>query len=89
MLQWVLGLPKVGPMVRNYRAGLGFPRSVKKAALGTMAVVGTLSLVILPNPWLKVLVLSLLLIGASVVWWGVPSPPPVGDNGANPPDPRG
>lgn len=75
LLRWVLRLPKVGPMVRDYREGRGIPRAVKKAALLTMAVVGTLSLVVLPVLWLKALVLGLLLIGASVVWWGVPSTP--------------
>lgn len=75
LLQWVLGLPKVGPLVRHYREGRGIPKTVKKAALGMMAVVGTISLVTLPSLWLKGLVLVLLLIGASVVWWWVPSDP--------------
>ncbi|MBL9137678.1 MAG: YbaN family protein [Verrucomicrobiales bacterium] len=85
LLQWVLGLPKVGPLVRDYREGKGIPRPVKKAALGTMAVVGTVSLVVLPGPWIRVLVLALLLIGASVVWWWVPSAPKGRDDGKSPP----
>ncbi|MCC7375635.1 MAG: YbaN family protein [Verrucomicrobiales bacterium] len=82
LLNWVLGLPKVGPLVRNYREGRGIPRVVKKTALGTMAVVGTISLVVLPVLWLKALVLGLLLIGASVVWWWVPSTPSEGTTAA-------
>ena len=32
--QWVLGLPKVGPLVRDHRAGLGMPRRAKVVAIG-------------------------------------------------------
>jgi len=33
---WVLGLPRIGPMVRDHRAGLGMRRRAKGWALGTM-----------------------------------------------------
>ena len=36
--RWVLGLPHIGPMVRNYRDGLGMPRRAKVAALSMMWV---------------------------------------------------
>ena len=38
--QWVLDLPKIGPMVRDHRAGLGMPRRAKAWAVGTMVVFG-------------------------------------------------
>ena len=31
--QWVLERPGVGPLVRDYRAGLGMPRNAKVAAI--------------------------------------------------------
>ena len=34
---WVLGLPRIGPMVRDYRGGLGMPRKAKVVAV-TMIV---------------------------------------------------
>jgi uncharacterized protein len=34
---WVLGLPRIGPMVRDYRDGLGMPRNAKVVAV-TMIV---------------------------------------------------
>ena len=34
--RWVLDLPKIGPMVRDHRDGLGMPRRAKRFAIGTM-----------------------------------------------------
>jgi len=42
--RWVLGLPKIGPMVRDHRDGLGMSRRAKVAAIATMVVVSTLSI---------------------------------------------
>jgi len=44
--RWVLGLPKVGPMVQGYRAGLGMPRRAKFLASGTMLVFGGMAMVL-------------------------------------------
>ena len=41
--RWVLSLPKVGPMVADYRAGLGMPRRAKAIAVGTMVLAVMLS----------------------------------------------
>ena len=73
LLNWVLGLPKVGPMVRDYRAGLGMPRAAKLAALTLMLGFGTVSLMVLSQTWLRVATLGLLATGAWVVWRGVPT----------------
>ena len=35
--QWVLERPGVGPLVRDYRAGLGMPRNAKVAAIASIA----------------------------------------------------
>ena len=41
--QWVLDRPGIGPMVRDYRSGLGMPRKAKTAAIASIAVVCSLS----------------------------------------------
>lgn len=41
--RWVLSLPKVGPMVTDYRAGLGMPRRAKAMAIGMMIIAVVLS----------------------------------------------
>jgi hypothetical protein len=44
--RWVLGLPGVGQMVRDYRNGLGMSRRAKGTAIATMVVVALLSVVL-------------------------------------------
>jgi uncharacterized membrane protein YbaN (DUF454 family) len=41
--RWVLNLPRIGPMVRDHRDGLGMSRRAKAYAIGTMVVVSSLS----------------------------------------------
>ena len=41
--QWVLTRPGIGPMVRDYRAGLGMPRRAKVAAITCIVVVCSIS----------------------------------------------
>jgi uncharacterized membrane protein YbaN (DUF454 family) len=43
--RWVLELPRVGPLVRDYRAGLGMSRRAKAYAVTTMVVFATLGIV--------------------------------------------
>jgi len=41
--RWVLGLPAIGPTVRDYRLGLGMPRRAKVVAISMIVGVSTLS----------------------------------------------
>lgn len=75
LLRWLLSLPKVGPMVRDYRAGLGMPLSAKVTATVLMGFFVALSLSSLPYPWLRVLVVGLAAVGAMVIWRHVPTRP--------------
>lgn len=63
----------MGPLVRDYRAGLGIPRRAKWVALVTMAVCGGISLYTIPALWFRLLILGLLLVGAGVVAFMVPT----------------
>jgi uncharacterized membrane protein YbaN (DUF454 family) len=72
--RWVLGLPGVGPVVRDYRAGLGMRPSAKAWAIGTMVAAVALSAgFLITSTFWRVLV---VLLGAAGVWyvgWRVPT----------------
>ena len=52
--QWVLDLPRVGPMVRDYRAGLGMPRRAKTFAVGSIVVFTSIAVVVIDPTWLRI-----------------------------------
>jgi uncharacterized protein len=61
---WVLGLPSIGPAVRDYRAGLGMPRRAKVLALTMLSVFVSLSAWMLGSWPLRLVVLGAGLVGA-------------------------
>jgi uncharacterized membrane protein YbaN (DUF454 family) len=70
--RWVLDLPTVGPMVRDYRAGLGMPRRAKVIAITMMVVACSFSAWIVGVP----IGVAILLAGAIGTWyvgWRVPT----------------
>jgi len=72
--RWVLDLPGVGRLVRDYRAGLGMPRRAKMAAVAAITVVGGLSaFVVLDSPLPRLAVLGACAVGISVIIWRVPT----------------
>lgn len=72
--RWVLNLPKVGPLVRDYRAGLGMPRRAKVWAIGLMLIAATASAVFaIGNRFVGAAVLALALIGTWYVGWRIPT----------------
>ena len=72
--QWVLGLPRVGPMVRDHRAGLGMPRRAKVVAVTMILGVSTLSAVFaIGNTAVALIVVGLGLVGAAYVLFRVPT----------------
>jgi hypothetical protein len=70
--RWVLELPTVGPMVRDYRAGLGMPRRAKVVAITMMVAACSLSAWILGLP-IGVAILGAGAIGTWYVGWRVPT----------------
>jgi uncharacterized protein len=71
--RWVLNLPKIGPTVRDFRAGLGMPRRSKVIAVTMILVVSTASAV-LAGLWpVGAAILALGLIGALYVTFRVPT----------------
>lgn len=64
---WVLGLPKVGPAVRDYRAGLGMPRRAKQVAIAMIVVFVGFSVWIVGPWWLRGLIALAGAVGVIVV----------------------
>ncbi len=71
--QWVLTRPGIGPMVRDYRAGLGMPRRAKVAAIASITVVCGLSALFVAQWWLRIVILGLGAVGVVWILWRVPT----------------
>lgn len=74
--QWVLSLPKVGPLVRDHRAGLGMPRRAKVVAITMIVVAITLSVgLALDSLVARGAVAAAGVVGVWYVGWRVPTRP--------------
>jgi uncharacterized membrane protein YbaN (DUF454 family) len=71
--QWVLDLPKVGPLVRDYRAGLGMPRRAKVVAITLMLTACVLSSFAVGSVPLAAVVIGAGMVGTWYVTWRVPT----------------
>jgi uncharacterized membrane protein YbaN (DUF454 family) len=72
--QWVLGLPKVGPLVRDYRAGLGMPRRTKAFAIAVMWVFVAISIVFtVDHPAVRLAIAALAVVGTLYILVRVPT----------------
>ncbi len=72
--QWVLNLPTIGPMVRDYRAGLGMPKRAKVAAIGSIVVACSLSAFLAVDRVLvKVAILAAGAVGIAWILWRIPT----------------
>ncbi len=72
--QWVLDLPKIGPMVRDHRAGLGMPRRAKVVAVAMILLFSVGSgIFAIGNRAVGGGVVALGLIGAAYVLFRVPT----------------
>lgn len=71
--RWVLDLPRVGPMVRDYRAGLGMPRRAKTIAIGMIVAFSGFAVVVLSPLWARLVVGAAALVGVWYVGLRVPT----------------
>ena len=71
--QWVLNLPRIGPLVRDHRAGLGMPRRAKVMAVTMILVVATASGVLAIGGPVGAAVVALGIVGALYVTFRVPT----------------
>ena len=65
--QWVLDLPKIGPMVRDHRDGLGMSKRAKRLAIGMMWGAIALSAVLLRGRW--PVVVAVIVAGLVGTWY--------------------
>ncbi len=72
--QWVLDLPHIGPLVRDYRAGLGMPRRSKVWAISMVWLAVTLSVVLSrERPTIAAVIAVAGVIGTAYIAWRVPT----------------
>ena len=72
--RWVLSLPRIGPMVRDHRAGLGMPRRVKVVAIASMVVAVSVSAALaVDHPVVRAVVVAAGMVGVWYVGWRVPT----------------
>ncbi len=70
---WVLNLPGIGQLVRDYRAGLGMKRKTKIMVVSIITISCSISAIIAPPLIAKIGTLILGLIGIWYVWTRVPT----------------
>lgn len=91
---WLLALPAVGPLVADYRAGLGMPKRAKVVAAVMISAACGISAAVVEHLWVSV---AILLTGAVGIYWvlaRVPTRRPdatvsAGDASRRPPAPSG
>jgi uncharacterized membrane protein YbaN (DUF454 family) len=71
--RWVLDLPRIGPMVRDHRAGLGMPRRAKTFAVSMIVVFAGASALAAGHPALSVTIATAGLFGVWYVTSRVPT----------------
>ncbi len=72
--QWVLNLPRIGPMVRDHRAGLGMPRRAKVIALAMMwASIGVSAWFLRGRPPIVAVVVLAAVAGTAYITLRVPT----------------
>lgn len=70
---WVLGLPRIGPMVQDHRNGLGMPRRAKWVAASMIVLFVSISVIIVNPVWLKVVIGAAGVVGVCYIWLRVPT----------------
>ena len=72
--RWVLERPGVGPMVSDYRAGLGMPRRAKVMAISMIVVMcGVSALLGVDRLAIRVAIAAAGAIGVAWILWRVPT----------------
>ncbi|MFN4073998.1 MAG: YbaN family protein [Thermus sp.] len=70
---WLLSLPQVGPLVKNYREGRGISKKTKVLATALALGAAGISAYGLPHPAGQVAVLLLIAYGLYFIWLRVPT----------------
>ncbi|MBX3126040.1 MAG: YbaN family protein [Polyangiaceae bacterium] len=73
LYRWLLGLPRVGPAIRDYRDGLGVARRTKLVAVTLASVAVGLSATFATSVALQISVVFAGVLGVAFVLWRVPT----------------
>ena len=72
--RWVLELPTIGPMVRDYRAGLGMPRRTKAYAVAVVVIVVSISAgLVIDATLVRIVVAAAGVVGVGTIVFVVPT----------------
>jgi uncharacterized protein len=72
--RWILDLPRVGPLVHDYRAGLGMPRRSKQWAVAMIVTFASLSAILARSkPVVSVVIGAAAAVGVCYIVWRVPT----------------
>src|SRR6266540_955063 len=75
--RWILDLPKIGPMVRDHRAGLGMPRKAKVIAITMTSSACTISALVVGRFPISAAILASGVLGALYITFRVPTRKPL------------
>ncbi|MEM8708998.1 MAG: YbaN family protein [Actinomycetota bacterium] len=70
---WVLGLPRIGPMVQDHRDGLGMPRRAKVLAISMIVFFCSLSSWLVDAWAVRAIIVTAGMIGVAYIWFRVPT----------------
>lgn len=72
--RWVLDRPRIGPLVADYRAGLGMPARTKAVAITTMwLAIGLSAFALRDRPWIAGVVVAAGVVGTAYLVTRVPT----------------
>jgi uncharacterized membrane protein YbaN (DUF454 family) len=71
--RWLLELPGIGPMISDYRDGLGMPKRAKISTLVMIAVAVTFSAIVVDHSIVRLVIIAAGIVGLYWVGMRVPT----------------
>ena len=71
--RWLLELPGIGPMISDYRDGLGMPKRAKITTLAMITVAVTLSAIVVDHSIVRLVIIAAGIVGLYWVGMRVPT----------------
>ena len=71
--RWLLELPGIGPMISDYRDGLGMPKRAKISTLVMISVAVTLSAIVVDHSIVRLAIIAAGIVGLYWVGMRVPT----------------
>jgi len=71
--RWLLELPGIGPMISDFRDGLGMPKRAKISTLAMITVAVTLSAIVVDHSIVRLVIIAAGIVGLYWVGMRVPT----------------